>query len=699
MKPIFLILFIIFSTVTFSQVEESSFLIIGHRGSPHLRPENTISSFNEAMSQGANALEIDIAVTKDNQVVIIHDPNPEDIQALARQSGLEAATRGMKYIPTLPSRGSDERKNVKDLTLEEIKKNYGYGLSKGVLGDIFTDNKKEEAKDAEIPSLDEFKKWSDSQPGLKTVFLDIKVVPGEEDLLEKLLDNVAKNFKDSPVKIKLMTPYEELYVKIHEYKLKNKDLQKFDVTIDHVGGGLRAKAHRIIQKIKTKVKHRFSSTSIGPGFMQSWESYNEELSLVNKFKKNPKDESNTLQIDDKTELISWTINPQWSQYELLQNYRLDGIMTDKPGQLKRLYERYWKDHSTVAKNLAECFKKPPGTICGNGSSLAPYGDIDYEDVREWVCKENGVNTELKDLFGCGGIFDKKNIYFEEKISPKKETVFYKALSGEVKVASVIGDPDGEKIELNFKSKKCETCTLSVTPEYFLDGKWVKGNGATGEDSFVQIMGYPKNAQKLRLILSSSEAGKSSENSVVEMDVKDLTARSFPVMNKNFEGEVSFKKMTDETLTNKNKRGVVVEFEEATCQDGVMNYSCEYKLNLDFTSSSGKKMDSYVTSEKLSGSFQLFYHIPFEAEKLKISMSEMDEEFYSETNDAFLNVIHGDSAEIGNCDGVFSGKLKVKFIDYNENETHSEGLKFTPHLSKPKSPPMKPKEESPSQVLP
>lgn len=691
MKALFLIIFSLGSLKSFSQAEESSFLIIGHRGAPHVRAENTISSYNEAMRQGANALEIDIAVTKDNQVVIIHDPNPEDIEALARQAGLEASSRGMKYVPTLPNKGSAERKNVKELTLEEIKKNYGYGLSKGILGDVFTENKKEESKDSQIPSLSEFKQWTETQSGLKTVFLDIKLIPGEEELLEKLLDNVAKNFKDSPVKIKLMTPYEELYVKILEYKAKNKDLEKFDVTIDHVGGGLKAKTHRIVERIKNKIKHKFSSTSVGPGFMQSWESYNEELKFVNDLKKN-KDKKEQLNIDQNTELISWTINPQWSQYELLQNYRLDGIMTDKPGQLRRLYERYWKDHSTVAKTLAECLKKPPGTICGHGSSLGPFGEIDYEDVREWVCKEQGVSSELKDLFGCGGIFDKKNIVFEEKISPTNETIIYKTTTGEVKVAKMIGDPHGEKIELKLDNIKCQNCELTIRADYQKDGKWIEGEAVKYNESIGQVVGYPKNADKMRLTISGIEDGKVLKKNVLEMNPKEKLPGQIPFSNKDLEANVMIKKIIDETEANKNKKGVIVEFEESTCNDGAFNYSCEYKLNLDFYNKSGQKVNTFITTEKLSGAFQLFYHVPLDTEKVKISMSEMDEEMYSETHDAYLNVVHGDSSAVGECNGVFSGTLKLKLMDYDENKEHAEGMKFTPHAVKTQKPTVKPKQE-------
>ena len=46
----------------------------GHRGCRALRPENTLPAFQHAVELGVDVLEMDIAVTKDNQLVISHDP-------------------------------------------------------------------------------------------------------------------------------------------------------------------------------------------------------------------------------------------------------------------------------------------------------------------------------------------------------------------------------------------------------------------------------------------------------------------------------------------------------------------------------------------------------------------------------------------------------------------------------------------------
>ena len=50
------------------------FLKIGHRGAAGHEPENTMASFQKAIEFGANAIEFDVRLTKDGQIVVFHDP-------------------------------------------------------------------------------------------------------------------------------------------------------------------------------------------------------------------------------------------------------------------------------------------------------------------------------------------------------------------------------------------------------------------------------------------------------------------------------------------------------------------------------------------------------------------------------------------------------------------------------------------------
>lgn len=50
-------------------------LIIAHRGESYDAPENTLASINLAWERNADAVEIDVHLSKDNQVIVIHDKN------------------------------------------------------------------------------------------------------------------------------------------------------------------------------------------------------------------------------------------------------------------------------------------------------------------------------------------------------------------------------------------------------------------------------------------------------------------------------------------------------------------------------------------------------------------------------------------------------------------------------------------------
>ena len=49
-------------------------LVIAHRGASAYEPENTLRAFDLAIHQGAQMIELDLHVSCDNHVVVIHDP-------------------------------------------------------------------------------------------------------------------------------------------------------------------------------------------------------------------------------------------------------------------------------------------------------------------------------------------------------------------------------------------------------------------------------------------------------------------------------------------------------------------------------------------------------------------------------------------------------------------------------------------------
>ena len=50
-------------------------LVVGHRGAPSRAPENTLASFQAALDIGVDAIELDVHLTRDGHLVVIHDQN------------------------------------------------------------------------------------------------------------------------------------------------------------------------------------------------------------------------------------------------------------------------------------------------------------------------------------------------------------------------------------------------------------------------------------------------------------------------------------------------------------------------------------------------------------------------------------------------------------------------------------------------
>lgn len=53
--------------------QQSSCLVIGHRGAMAYAPENTLISFEEGVRRGADLIELDVQLSQDGKVVVMHD--------------------------------------------------------------------------------------------------------------------------------------------------------------------------------------------------------------------------------------------------------------------------------------------------------------------------------------------------------------------------------------------------------------------------------------------------------------------------------------------------------------------------------------------------------------------------------------------------------------------------------------------------
>lgn len=78
--------------------ESERMLIVGHRGARNLWPENSLDGFRRTKALGIEAVEFDVHVARDGELVVIHDPTlertTEETGAVADRTATElAATR------------------------------------------------------------------------------------------------------------------------------------------------------------------------------------------------------------------------------------------------------------------------------------------------------------------------------------------------------------------------------------------------------------------------------------------------------------------------------------------------------------------------------------------------------------------------------------------------------------------------------
>jgi glycerophosphoryl diester phosphodiesterase len=82
--------------------------ILGHRGYPRRYPENTVASFLGAIVYGADGVELDVWLSSDNEVVVIHDQDLKRVAGVDKNvktssvSELKSIHLGMgQVVPTL----------------------------------------------------------------------------------------------------------------------------------------------------------------------------------------------------------------------------------------------------------------------------------------------------------------------------------------------------------------------------------------------------------------------------------------------------------------------------------------------------------------------------------------------------------------------------------------------------------------------
>jgi glycerophosphoryl diester phosphodiesterase len=264
--------------------------------------ENTLPAFEAAASEGANAIETDLCITKDNRIVLWHDCDPNSATALLRQQGGE----GLPYVPFVPPLGSPERRPVHELMLGELRKHYGYAPA----------DSDEREPDAIIPEIGELFFWLADHPEIDALYLDIKLAADQTEQADFLVKQVALEHKKGlQTRVFFLSVHDTIATAMEAARLRE-----------------GATALRVIRDYETEgaldgtQDLGLRDVTTGYTVWRSWNDYVDEVEdLV--------DARTYGEIDS---VVAWTIDGADEQEELIR-LGVNGILSNKPAFLADLY--------------------------------------------------------------------------------------------------------------------------------------------------------------------------------------------------------------------------------------------------------------------------------------------------------------------------------------------------------------------------
>ena len=293
-------------------------LIVGHRGAAAHVVENTISACEAALTKyHANALEIDICLTKDKHIVLWHDWDPDDFLSVVRQAGLEP---NVKYRPFVPMEGT-WRKPVIDLTLNEFQEHYGYTYKR----------KYPRKLNAKIETLEAFFEWAVTKDAIRCIFLDCKLPEEKLTQLPVLLDKIIEMKKRYQPRFSMvvLTAFEKVMEEMRRIR------PKLDYAIDTLlpyGLVLQPEAYSSVEKAAAFGNKWASAGRPTVLDFSPWTSYRRLIAYDMK----RISDNNREQIVKK--ILSWTINNR-REMRCLVKYGIPAIVTDYPERLYKVLRK------------------------------------------------------------------------------------------------------------------------------------------------------------------------------------------------------------------------------------------------------------------------------------------------------------------------------------------------------------------------
>lgn len=294
MKKAVLLIILAFAMNAFSQIP-ANFTIEGHRGARGYVPENTIPSFIKGLELGADTVELDVVISKDNKVVVSHDhyfssviSSDKNGQPITADKQKEFNLYKMDYaeikLYDVGIRGN------KDFP-EQVKMK----VYKPLLTDVFAEINKYARKNK-----------------LKNIRynIEIKSAPEGDNIYHPAPDVFAKMVYDVILKSKM-----EKNVIVQSFDVRPlQELKKMPVKLPLA----------LLVGNKDGVEKNFEKLGFSP------DTYSPHYGLV--------DEATVNYVHGKgVKIVPWTVN-EMTDFEKMKTFKLDGIITDYPDRAVKVFK-------------------------------------------------------------------------------------------------------------------------------------------------------------------------------------------------------------------------------------------------------------------------------------------------------------------------------------------------------------------------
>ena len=309
--------------------------LIAHHGYTKAMAENTVQGGDIALRTGADALEIDLCVTGDNQVVLWHDWDPDHPVSLARQTGRPA---GAAYYPDVPDVSSEWRRPVGELTLAELRQHYTYRSHEDAADKILHDTEFGPERDLAIPTLAEFMDAAEHWKGLRLLCLDVKLPGSAAHLAGVLTDEIRRVLpRDSTPDVIVMVPSFKM---LRAMKARSQEMNHglvFTWDVEFPGGViLNPLAFSAIDHAVVADFHNAAASVGRPISLLAWRLYKRTIAYDIERWSEVNGDTATQNAGQRIEqLIAWTVNDR-EELECLVRMNVSGIITDEVKILREL---------------------------------------------------------------------------------------------------------------------------------------------------------------------------------------------------------------------------------------------------------------------------------------------------------------------------------------------------------------------------